>query len=1066
MSDLNYSNYIYLFIDPHDITIGKDPAPSITEALGSDFHVPLDFIEGMTQQFNASYFLEDNADQLNFQTIQDLVGTIGDIPDFNTEGGVEAIAPERIQSPGVNSNQENMNVKKFGGQEYFKKTNDFASDPFSKHRFSISKGKVKFQPLNETDKYYYVSPVSYEYETPDGIIQDLQIAKNESRKLTQNPDILLQFKKPTYSENNKTIKDFGVNINTDFDLKPVSGFKFNQQSYLLVKDESNLPYSALEPRVTAFFMNLYSDIQNEPFGGYIMDCSTRIGVPYDYRTLIDQKADEKSAGVIKTGQPSYEAIYNYYDPQYEPAIIETLEGNSVTEKSLPNIYDLLYLPVQNQALKAFVALPEENQISIDNITFSNLNSYLDLFARNFKKYGPDGNLSVASTPAIINEFAPPSSVENNLVNNPGNSFLFTNKSIALNLLNKQVFSFAEGEVTLPLSDELIETKNTRIPNWQEDLRSGHYFSEKTMDYFNQAKNYEDAFPFYFKINLPVEQRGPLAKLLSQHDLLDSFNSHAASLVLPNFEIDSGISTVGDFYGGLINGYSTDYFNLYNKIKLKTFNLHLLNKPAVATTDSPDGAAGADQPPDYYTSDIFLDTIKDISLQSPKNVFVYAEENLLQTTSGVANLLQILKKQKFFKDLTGLLEDNKFFRTPKDIHDGKLAHQETLMYEVAKYKINENGSQQFVQSIFLPIVEQSNLTYYDTQVEPYKEYFYKIFAHKAVIGTKYRPTALPFVNPDASKILFIYDGFLGFGDKPIFTFNYEVEPYIKFIRVPYYNTPAVNILTDDLNYSMIEDLPPLPPQVNIVPFKNINDKILILLNNSSGQIKAKHQSIFESDDAKFIKCYVAQGLDYKRKDALLTFGGDDQQGAYEIFRVENMPSSYKDLQNDSTLQRQRANTNSPSIVDDILPNRNYYYTFRYVDVHNKLSNPTDFYKVMMVQQAGMAPYLKIELINIAEEKFKQQRQSINYGKKLKKYLKLKVAGEKSNIVAIPEIQYDSDGLANGDYKTQHIQMSDPPNNSPDSVFGRKFKMRITSKQTGRKIDINFRVKQPENIINET
>ena len=34
-----------------------------------------------------------------------------------------------------------------------------------------------------------------------------------------------------------------------------------------------------------------------------------------------------------------------------------------------------------------------------------------------------------------------------------------------------------------------------------------------------------------------------------------------------------------------------------------------------------------------------------------------------------------------------------------------------------------------------------------------------------------------------------------------------------------------------------------------------------------------------------------------------------------------------------------------------------------------------------------------------------------------------------------------------------------------VFGGKYKMRLSSKQTGRKIDINFTVKEPENIINE-
>jgi len=38
-------------------------------------------------------------------------------------------------------------------------------------------------------------------------------------------------------------------------------------------------------------------------------------------------------------------------------------------------------------------------------------------------------------------------------------------------------------------------------------------------------------------------------------------------------------------------------------------------------------------------------------------------------------------------------------------------------------------------------------------------------------------------------------------------------------------------------------------------------------------------------------------------------------------------------------------------------------------------------------------------------------------------------------------------------------------SGQSVFGNKYKLRVTSKQTGKKIDINFTVKNPQDIIND-
>lgn len=436
------------------------------------------------------------------------------------------------------------------------------------------------------------------------------------------------------------------------------------------------------------------------------------------------------------------------------------------------------------------------------------------------------------------------------------------------------------------------------------------------------------------------------------------------------------------------------------------------------------------------------------------------------------LLEQLKKQKFLNSLENLFRDNNFFRTPKDIHDGKLAHQETLMYEIAKYKIVD-GAEEFVQSIFLPISDQSSLSYYDTQVEPYKEYFYKIFTHKVIVGTKYRPVSQ---SPDFNNpISFRYFHSQNSGgvnsppnkaDKTIIECEYEVEPYFKFVRVPYYNTQAVNISTDAINYSVIEDLPPLPPQVNIVPFKGINNKILILLNNSSGRVKAKHQSILTTDDARFVKSYVAQGLDYTKSDAMLTFGGDDFGGAFEFFRTQNLPQTYNDIENDPTLVRRRVKMISPSVLDNILPNTDYYYTFRSIDIHEKLSNPTDIYKVRMVQQEGIAPYLKLELINVAEQKLKQLKKNTSYAKGFKKYLRLKVLGQKSALKPIHEIEYDENGFAIGDYKSEPVGMTDASPTSPEGIFGKKYKMRVTSKQTGRKIDINFTVKQPENIINET
>ena len=66
------------------------------------------------------------------------------------------------------------------------------------------------------------------------------------------------------------------------------------------------------------------------------------------------------------------------------------------------------------------------------------------------------------------------------------------------------------------------------------------------------------------------------------------------------------------------------------------------------------------------------------------------------------------------------------------------------------------------------------------------------------------------------------------------------------------------------------------------------------------------------------------------------------------------------------------------------------------------------------------------------------------------------------VEYPNLTYNSDGDPIGDPDCVNVKVG---NESGQSVFGNTYKLRVTSKQTGRKIDINFTVKNPQDIIND-
>lgn len=130
----------------------------------------------------------------------------------------------------------------------------------------------------------------------------------------------------------------------------------------------------------------------------------------------------------------------------------------------------------------------------------------------------------------------------------------------------------------------------------------------------------------------------------------------------------------------------------------------------------------------------------------------------------------MQANKFVNSMKKLFIDGKLLRTPAEIQQGKLAHQETLMYEIAKY----DGSNNYIQSVFIPISELNNINYLDTQVVPYKNYYYKIFAHKVVVGTKYRMA--PFIPNDENEYIEAV-----ITNQNLYRHQYWVQPYLQFVR---------------------------------------------------------------------------------------------------------------------------------------------------------------------------------------------------------------------------------------------------------------------------------------------
>ena len=75
-------------------------------------------------------------------------------------------------------------------------------------------------------------------------------------------------------------------------------------------------------------------------------------------------------------------------------------------------------------------------------------------------------------------------------------------------------------------------------------------------------------------------------------------------------------------------------------------------------------------------------------------------------------------------------------------------------------------------------------------------------------------------------------------------------------------------------------------------------------------------------------------------------------------MDTKPKSYQDFKNGYVKIAETdvnpftaQSATAASFIDSIEPNKKYYYTFRAVDVHDKISNPSPVYQVEIINDNG-------------------------------------------------------------------------------------------------------------------
>jgi hypothetical protein len=169
------------------------------------------------------------------------------------------------------------------------------------------------------------------------------------------------------------------------------------------------------------------------------------------------------------------------------------------------------------------------------------------------------------------------------------------------------------------------------------------------------------------------------------------------------------------------------------------------------------------------------------------------------------------------------------------------------------------------------------------------------------------------------------------------------------------------------------------------------------------------------------------------DSFVYFRGDDPIKRIEVFRLDSQPSSYEDF---SLTKEYDLEDHRFAFIDRLEENKKYYYTFRAVDYHENVSNPTAVYEIELKYDSG-ATYMETKLYEFAPiiEKTRE--------KTMRKYIQIMPTFEQSIIKSTTGPSWNS--------------AKEAVSPSLGDVFdeSRRFKIRFTSKSTGKKFDLNIK-----------
>ena len=625
----------------------------------------------------------------------------------------------------------------------------------------------------------------------------------------------------------------------------------------------------------------------------------------------------------------------------------------------------------------------------------------------------------------------------------------------------------------------------------EYINSNLLFGSNTPEILKKANQYKNYFPMYFELNFTAQSPTLIGDEIKKSKLIRTLATQIAAAQQPYgsgpnhgslYQSNTSEYAFVDFVEKRIYGNTADpaYISLPVKpddpYTINTKNvINLIDKELNGAFDK--WIKGEDWtslnehtvidteegPQALVQGGTWNATREHEWLKDARNYITYIRDDNkepLSLDNDCSGLFKALFAPAFLDSLRSTYLKKR--RTYEDILNGVPAYTEDIFYVIKKFRrdtaTNLSGllGEISVQNVIIPNTSDLNIIeYVDTQVKygTDAEFRYEVYAYRIVFGTKYKYSfsqagsivpidsngkieSLSHATEDQNTWLPTL--FLNDMTFPLVAAAADPDDVLTYTaKVDVYSQPSIKIIGDKMfstQYIKILDAPPVPPHVDIVPYRAISNKIKIILAGTNDTFRASPITISNGDAEMFDDIMRSQfshpALD---GDGKVRFTSDDRVAGFQVFRTEQRPKSYSDFTRhpDSIAERPDIVGGSGAIIDLISPNKKYYYTFRTIDSHGHISNPSEVYEVELIDEKGaVKPLIRTIKMDTVENK-----QST---KQFQKYLLLKLTEEQ---IHFSDTREEVDSVFTASEENTEINK-------------KRYKMRLTSKGTGKKLDINF------------